>query len=82
MSKRVGDIRHARLQNWVFHHWGRNGSMYVFGKRVGIFVGNLSYSVKWMIYKCGGCSWFRWEWGIWEFSVKGSVSAVGTRGWG
>ena len=35
-----------------------------------------------MIYMCGGCSWVRWEWGYWEFSFKGSLSAVGTRGWG
>ena len=40
---RVWDIRHARLHNWVFHHWGRNGSMYIVGKRVDIFVGILSY---------------------------------------
>ena len=35
-----------------------------------------------MIYKCGECSWVRWEWGIREFAFKGSVRAVGTRGWG
>ena len=40
---RVWDIRHARLHNWVFHCCGRNGSINFVGKRVGIFVGILSY---------------------------------------
>ena len=42
----------------------------------------LGISVKWMIDQCGECSWVRWKWGIWEFSFKGSVRAVGTTGWG
>ena len=37
------DIRHARLHNLVFHHLGRNGSMYIVGKRVDTIVGILSY---------------------------------------
>ena len=40
---RVRDIKHARLHNSVFYHWGRNRSMYIVGKRVDIFVGILSY---------------------------------------
>ena len=39
---RVWGIRHARLRNLVFHCEGRNGSMYIGEKRVGIFVGILS----------------------------------------
>ena len=30
---RVWGIKHARLLNLVFHHWGRNGSMYIGGKK-------------------------------------------------
>ena len=43
---RVWDIRHARLHNWVFHHCGRNRSMYIVGKRVGITVRILSYKCE------------------------------------
>ena len=72
MSMKVWGIKHAPLHNWAFHHWGLNGSTYIEGKKVDIF----GISMKWMIDKCAGCSWVRWEWGIWDFFKR-----FGKHGW-
>ena len=54
----------------------------VLGEKVETYLEKLfCVSVKWLINKCCGCSWFKGKWSIGEFSFKGSVGSVCTEGW-
>ena len=54
----------------VSYPWGLNGSTYIGVKGSTYLEDFFGISVKWMIVKCGGFSWVRWEWIIWEFFLK------------